>query len=112
MPVGKYARAALTNLGVWASVQASLVRGENVRAALAFVETGRGQGGHCLRDRRAGVEEGRRRGRLPGVWPSADPSIPSRWSRPNADPDARDFLAFIEGRAAKAAFKERGFLVK
>jgi molybdate transport system substrate-binding protein len=40
VPAGRYARAALTTLGVWNSVADRLVRAENVRAALAFVERG------------------------------------------------------------------------
>jgi molybdate transport system substrate-binding protein len=40
VPVGRYARAALTALGVWDSVADRLVRAENVRAALAFVDRG------------------------------------------------------------------------
>jgi len=38
VPVGRYARAALTSLGVWSSVENRLVRADNVRAALTFVE--------------------------------------------------------------------------
>jgi molybdate transport system substrate-binding protein len=41
VPVGRYARAALSALGVWDEVAARLVRAENVRAALMFV--GRGE---------------------------------------------------------------------
>jgi molybdate transport system substrate-binding protein len=40
VPVGRYAQAALTALGVWNSVEGRLVRAENVRAALAFVDRG------------------------------------------------------------------------
>jgi len=40
VPAGKYARAALTKLGVWPRVSDRLVRGENVRAALAYVARG------------------------------------------------------------------------
>jgi len=40
VPAGRYARAALTTLGVWNAVADRLVRAENVRAALAFVERG------------------------------------------------------------------------
>jgi molybdate transport system substrate-binding protein len=40
VPVGRYARAALTSLGVWDSVERRIVRAENVRAALAFVDRG------------------------------------------------------------------------
>lgn len=41
VPVGRYARAALTTLGVWDEVAPHLVRAENVRAALMYV--GRGE---------------------------------------------------------------------
>jgi molybdate transport system substrate-binding protein len=40
VPVGRYARAALTQLGVWDGVAARLVRAENVRAALEYVARG------------------------------------------------------------------------
>ncbi len=40
VPVGKYARAALTNLGVWDQLQPRIVRAENVRSALAYVARG------------------------------------------------------------------------
>lgn len=40
VPAGRYARDALITLGVWNVVEAHLVRAENVRAALAFVDRG------------------------------------------------------------------------
>src|SRR3546814_19725623 len=40
VPAGKYAKAALTALGVWSSVAARLAPAENVRAAMALVERG------------------------------------------------------------------------
>ena len=40
VPVGKYARAALTKFGTWESVERRRVRAENVRAALAYVARG------------------------------------------------------------------------
>ncbi|MFI5317040.1 MAG: molybdate ABC transporter substrate-binding protein [Myxococcota bacterium] len=40
VPVGRYARSALTTLGVWKDVADRLVRAENVRTALAFVSRG------------------------------------------------------------------------
>ncbi len=40
VPAGKYARAALTQLGVWAEVEKSLTRSESVRAALLLVARG------------------------------------------------------------------------
>jgi molybdate transport system substrate-binding protein len=40
VPVGRYAQAALTQLGLWAEVGPRLVRADNVRSALSFVERG------------------------------------------------------------------------
>jgi molybdate transport system substrate-binding protein len=40
VPAGKYGKSALEKLGVWASVQDKVARGENVRSALAFVSRG------------------------------------------------------------------------
>ncbi len=40
VPVGRYARAALTTLGVWDSVADRLARAENVRAAMMYVAHG------------------------------------------------------------------------
>ena len=40
VPAGRYARAALTNLGVWESVSSQLAPGENVRTALTYVARG------------------------------------------------------------------------
>ena len=40
VPVGRYAREALTKLGVWNDVEARLVRADSVRSPLAFVDRG------------------------------------------------------------------------
>ncbi len=40
VPAGKYARVALTRLGVWAALDKTLTRSENVRASLALVARG------------------------------------------------------------------------
>ena len=40
VPAGKYAKAALENLGLWAEVSGRLAQAENVRAALVFVSWG------------------------------------------------------------------------
>jgi molybdate transport system substrate-binding protein len=37
VPAGKYAKSALTSLGVWDSIQSRIVSADNVRAALNFV---------------------------------------------------------------------------
>jgi len=40
VPVGRYARSALTSLGVWGEVADRLVRADNVRSAMMFVARG------------------------------------------------------------------------
>lgn len=45
VPAGKYGKEALEKLGAWAGVEASVVRAENVRSALRFVETGEAAAG-------------------------------------------------------------------
>lgn len=45
VPVGRYAEAALRQLGLWERVAPRLVRAENVRSALAFVERGEAAAG-------------------------------------------------------------------
>ncbi len=45
VPVGRYAQQALTALGAWNVARTRLVRAENVRVALAFVERGEAAAG-------------------------------------------------------------------
>jgi len=45
VPVGRYAEAALRSLGLWNEVGPRLVRADNVRSALAFVERGEAAAG-------------------------------------------------------------------
>ncbi len=40
VPVGKYAKAALEKLGIWAAVEPKMAMAENVRAALTLVARG------------------------------------------------------------------------
>ncbi len=39
-PAGRYARQALTNLGIWDNIKSRLIIGSDVRATLVYVETG------------------------------------------------------------------------
>ena len=66
VPAGKYGKAALEKLGVWAAVEKKVAQAENVRAALQLVSTRRGAARHRLPDRRGGRpgREGRRH--IPG----------------------------------------------
>jgi molybdate transport system substrate-binding protein len=110
VPAGKYARAALTALGVWDSVAGRLARAENVRAALLLVERGEVPLGIVYRTD-AAVD--------PGVtvvsrFPDAThPPIvyPAALTR-SARAGAARVLAFLQGPEASAVFDRWGFETK
>ena len=106
VPAGRYGRAALTSLGVWAAVEPKLARAENVRAALAFVSRGEARAGIVYAtDARAdpGV-------RVVGVFPaSSHPPItyPLAVLAGSSNPGTARFRAFLlsdTGRAISARF--------
>lgn len=111
VPAGRYARAALTSLGVWDSVERHLARAENVRAALALVETGAAAAGIVYAtDARASEDVA-----VAGVFPaSSHPPIvyPAALTVLAPDTAARDFFAYLGSPTAKAIYRKRGFGVK
>jgi molybdate transport system substrate-binding protein len=108
VPVGKYARSALTTLGVWSDVADRLVRADNVRTALAFVARGEAPLG-IVYATDAKVEPGVR---VVGVFPE-DTHLPITYPVAvvhGAHPGATRFEEFLGGDAARAKFSEFGFL--
>jgi molybdate transport system substrate-binding protein len=112
VPAGKYAKAALTSLGVWSSVEGKLARGENVRAALLFVERGEVPYG-IVYATDARVAKGVR---IVGVFPPAShPPISYPLALLNAGrngPEAAAFRRFLLSGEGKAIFRSYGFAVK
>jgi len=108
VPAGKYAKAALTNLGVWPSVRARIARGENVRAALALVERAEAPLGVVYEtDARAS-----RRVRVVGRFPASTHRAivyPVAILRASTNRDADAFRRFLMTREGKAVFARRGF---
>jgi molybdate transport system substrate-binding protein len=108
VPVGRYAREALTTLGVWDSVADRLVRADSVRSALAFVDRGEAQLGivydtDALIDKRVRVVDVfPDNSHLPIIYPIA---LTSR-----AGTDAAKFVAYVRGPAGDVAFKAYGFM--
>jgi molybdate transport system substrate-binding protein len=107
VPVGRYAREALTNLGVWDEVSARLVRADNVRSALAFVERGEAALGivyatDALIDTQVRVVD---------TFPadSHKPIIYPVALTTAVKPDAAKFLVFIRGPAGDMVFQHYGF---
>ena len=108
VPAGKYGKAALESLGVWASVENSLAQAENVRAALKLVATGEAPLGIVYRtDAEADPSV-----RIVDVFPSdAHPPIiyPVALTANAREGAAREFLSYLKTPAAQAIFKSNGF---
>jgi molybdate transport system substrate-binding protein len=107
VPVGRYAREALTTLGVWNAVADRIVRADSVRSALAFVDRGEVPLGivyetDALIDKKVRVVDVFPAGsHLPIVYPIALTTA--------ANTDAAKFIAYVRGPAGEIAFKAYGF---
>jgi molybdate transport system substrate-binding protein len=107
VPVGRYAKEALTVLGVWDAVAARLVRADSVRSALAFVDRGEAQLGivyatDALVDKNVRfVDAFPASSHAPIIYPAALTTA--------AKPDAAKFLTYLRGPAGDLAFKRYGF---
>ncbi|MET0182398.1 MAG: molybdate ABC transporter substrate-binding protein [Caulobacterales bacterium] len=111
VPAGRYGRAALQNLGVWGSVAAKVVRADNVRAALRFVEIGEaGAGIVYLTDALASGPRIHIVGEFP---PTSYPRIsyPMAAVRGGRSAEARAFIAFLQTGPAQAVFRQQGFIL-
>jgi molybdate transport system substrate-binding protein len=107
VPVGKYARSALTSLGLWNEVADKLVRADNVRSALAFIARGETPLG-IVYETDAKVEK---RVRVVDFFPadSHPPIVYPVAVTAQARPAARQFVEFLQSAPAKEAFKKYGF---
>ena len=108
VPVGKYAQAALTALGVWDRVSPRLARAENVRAALLLVERGEAPLGIVYATDAAASQAVR----VVGTFPeSTHPPIayPFALTARGVTPEARALLAFLVGRDAAPTYRKLGF---
>ncbi len=108
VPVGRYAQEAFTNLGVWSFAQKRLVRAENVRVALAFVERGEAAAGVVYATDAALSNKVR----VAGVFPAdshAPISYPFALVARHATPAAADFLQYLGSPAAREIWRKYGF---
>ena len=109
VPAGKYGKEALTNLGVWESVQDKLAIAENVRAALAYVARGETTLG-IVYNTDAKIEP---RVHVVGIFPdtSHKPILYPVAQMKDARPGAADFEKYLDSPAARAVFEKDGFAV-
>src|SRR6056297_844115 len=110
VPAGIYGKAALENLGLWAGIEAQVAQADNVRAALAFVATGEAPYGIVYATDAAAEDTVSIVGTFPAdthppiVYPAADLA--------NRDtPAETEFLEYLRGPEARAAFERQGFTV-
>jgi molybdate transport system substrate-binding protein len=108
VPAGKYARAALEKLGVWASVEPRLARGDNVRAALNFVARGETPLGIVYQTDAYAEKKVKVVAQFPADThpPIIYPAALTAGARHAAAPA---FLAFLKSKAARAVFEKYGF---
>ena len=107
VPVGRYAQAALTQLGLWAEVEPRLVRADSVRSALAFVERGEAAAGIVYATDALVTRQVRVVARFPR---SSHPPI--RYPAAlvvDAPPAARLFLDALAGAQAQPVWRAAGF---
>ncbi len=109
VPAGRYARAALTTLGVWGDVSDRLASAENVRVALAYVTRGEAPLGIVYKtDAMAEPAV-----RIAGVFPDTThaPIVYPAALVKGARPGAAKFLSFLSTQPARAVFEKAGFSV-
>jgi molybdate transport system substrate-binding protein len=110
VPAGKYGKAALEKLGVWASVENKVAQAENVRAALALVSTGEAPLGIVYRTDVAADPKVKIVGTFPAE--SHPPIIyPMARTAESKDNDTPAFLKCLQTAKAKALFEKQGFTV-
>lgn len=109
VPAGKYARTALTSLGVWNNVVDHLVIAENVRVALAYVARGEAPLG-VVYTTDAMAEP---KVKIVGEFPDSThaPIVYPAALTKDAKPSAQAFLNFLKGPEAIDIFTKAGFVV-
>ena len=107
VPAGRYAREALTALGVWDRVKEHLAQGEDVRATLAYVARAEAPLG-IVYATDARIEP---KVRIVGTFPrntQAPIVYPAALTR-DAKPGAAPFLAYLKGASARTILQKAGF---
>jgi molybdate transport system substrate-binding protein len=107
VPAGRYARAALTHLGLWDSVSTRLARAENVRAALIYVARGESPLG-IVYSTDAQIDP---KVRVLATFPdnTHPPITYPAAATVSAGPGSAAFLAFLGSAEAMQTWKKHGF---
>lgn len=110
VPAGRYAKAWLEAMGTWKDVEARVLPGIDVRAALAAVESGAAQAGIVYRTDVAHSQRARIVYAVPiDEGPRIRYPAAAIVGRPH-EAGARAFLDFLASPAARGAFEREGFV--
>jgi molybdate transport system substrate-binding protein len=110
VPAGKYGKAALEALGVWASVAGKIAPAQDVRATMLLVSRGEAPLG-IVYQTDAAADKGVK---IVGAFPeSTHPPIiyPLAVTTASTHPGAAAYIGFLKSPAAKPAFEKQGFVV-
>jgi molybdate transport system substrate-binding protein len=108
VPAGIYGKQALTSLGLWDGVKAKVASADNVRAALALVESGEAPLGVVYATDAKATDRVRVVATFPGS--SHEPiRYPVAVIAGSTNPDARAFRTFLGSGEAQAIFARYGF---
>lgn len=110
VPVGRYAKAALQNLGLWSVVEPHLAMTDNVRAALAFVARGEAPLGIVYATDAAADASVK----IVATFPESSHApilYPFALTASTRKEAADKFLAYLKSPAGRAAFERQGFRV-
>ncbi len=109
VPAGKYAMEALRRLGQWDRLAGRLVYGNDVAAVLAYARRGEVAAAVVYKTDLAGISD-------VALLDELDPALGVRPEivvalvrSPKAAPNASEFLGFVAGERAAAAFRAGGF---
>jgi len=111
VPIGVYAKAALTSLGQWDKVKDRVVGAESVRAALALVERGEATAGIVYSTDAAVAKNVK----IVATFPAdSHPPVeyPFEIVKGQDTPANKALFAFLTGPEAKAVYAKYGFVVK
>lgn len=110
VPVGKYAKASLEKLGIWADVAPKIAGTDNVRAALGLVARGEAKYGIVY----ATDATAEPKVVVVGTFPAdSHPPIiyPVAITKDSTSPDAKAYLDYLQGPEAAKIFAGEGFTV-
>jgi molybdate transport system substrate-binding protein len=110
VPVGRYAKEALHNLGLWTIVEPHLAMTDNVRAALAFVARGEAPLGIVYATDAAADATVK----IVATFPEASHApilYPFALTASSHNDSAAKFLTYLKSPAGHAIFEKQGFKV-